>query len=63
VDRAKATLRDLGSRNGTYIGDRRVTEDSMLRDGDQIVIGEEVIVFCGSKMPTTTRSGGMPFRR
>jgi DNA-binding winged helix-turn-helix (wHTH) protein len=57
VDRAKATLSDLGSRNGTFLGDRRVTEDSILRDGDQIVIGEDVIVFCASKNPTTTRSG------
>jgi DNA-binding winged helix-turn-helix (wHTH) protein len=54
-----AILTDLGSRNGTYIGDRRVTDEQRLADGDQIVIGDDVIVFCGANAPTTTRTGNV----
>lgn len=57
VDSTRAVLTDLGSRNGTYVGERRVTEDSVLADGDQIVIGDDVIIFCGSGSPRTTRTG------
>ncbi len=32
------TVRDLGSRHGTFVGDRRV-EEARLRDGDELLIG------------------------
>jgi DNA-binding winged helix-turn-helix (wHTH) protein len=63
IEPDRAVLVDLGSRNGTYLGDRRITEESVLRDGDQIVIGDDVIVFCGSSAPTTTRSARFLDRR
>jgi DNA-binding winged helix-turn-helix (wHTH) protein len=59
VTATRAVLSDLGSRNGTYVGDRRVTDEQQLADGDQIVIGDDVIVFCGSNAPTTTRTGSI----
>jgi DNA-binding winged helix-turn-helix (wHTH) protein len=59
VNGTGAILFDLGSRNGTYIGDHRVTDEQRLADGDQIVIGDDVIVFCGSNAPTTTRTGSI----
>jgi len=57
VNAARAVLTDLGSRNGTYVGDQRIANQSALADGDHIVIGDEVIVFCSSAPATTTRTG------
>jgi DNA-binding winged helix-turn-helix (wHTH) protein len=59
VEPTRAVLSDLGSRNGTYLGERRIAEESVLTDGDHIVIADEVIVFCGSNDPTTTRTGNL----
>ena len=39
-----ATVEDLGSKNGTYINDRRVTAATPLADGDRIRIGS--LSFC-----------------
>lgn len=57
VNAAKAVLLDLGSRNGTYVGSQRLAGQAALTDGDHIVIGDEVIVFCSSDPATTTRTG------
>jgi DNA-binding winged helix-turn-helix (wHTH) protein len=57
VNAGTAVVTDLGSRNGTYVGDRRIAEQSPLADGDHIVIGDEVIVLCRSDPATTTRTG------
>jgi DNA-binding winged helix-turn-helix (wHTH) protein len=59
VEPSRAVLTDLGSRNGTYLGENRVTDEAVLADGDQIVIGEEVLVFCGANEPTTTRTANI----
>jgi DNA-binding winged helix-turn-helix (wHTH) protein len=49
-----ATLEDLDSRNGTYLGDRRVALPTRLSNGDQIKMGEARLVFrCFGKMGTT----------
>jgi len=40
-----ATIEDLGSRNGTWVSDRRIEGPCDLRDGDQIVIGRVVLFF------------------
>lgn len=37
-------LRDLGSQNGTYVGEHRVTE-AQLRDGDTVRLGQAVFTF------------------
>jgi len=39
------TVRDLGSKNGTYLNGVRVTEKTRLRPGDRIVASRIVIVF------------------
>ena len=39
------TLRDLGSSNGTYVNDERLTEDASLRHGDCIQAGETQLTF------------------
>ena len=38
-------LIDFGSSNGTFLNKRRINSPSRLRDGDQIAIGDEVLVF------------------
>jgi class 3 adenylate cyclase len=38
-------LVDLGSRNGTQVGERRIFQPVRLRDGDRIRIGSEMFIF------------------
>lgn len=39
------TVRDLGSRNGTFRNGRRIVEPQVLEDGDRIQVGETVFRF------------------
>ena len=39
------TIRDLGSRNGTFVNGERITGTRVLRDNDQIRLGETVVLF------------------
>ncbi len=36
---ASVTIKDLGSRNGTLVNDKRITEEIELSSGDEIVVG------------------------
>jgi pSer/pThr/pTyr-binding forkhead associated (FHA) protein len=36
----RTALRDLGSLNGTYVNRRRIEEDEVLADGDEVQIGK-----------------------
>ncbi len=38
-------VRDVGSSNGTFVNDNRVDGDHHLRSGDEIRLGEVVLVF------------------
>ncbi|HWD18104.1 MAG TPA: adenylate/guanylate cyclase domain-containing protein [Verrucomicrobiae bacterium] len=38
-------LVDFGSANGTLINGRRVTQPTLLREGDQVKIGDEILIF------------------
>jgi diguanylate cyclase (GGDEF)-like protein len=38
-------IEDLGSTNGTFLNDERVTERRPLRDGDQIKVGRSILKF------------------
>ena len=40
-----AAVEDLGSKNGTYVGGRRITSSLALSDGDRIRLGSVVITF------------------
>jgi DNA-binding winged helix-turn-helix (wHTH) protein len=42
----RVTLRDLGSKNGTLLGGRRVEGEVPLTDGDEIRIGPALLVYC-----------------
>jgi len=46
VDGGRVTLSDLGSKNGTLVGGRRVEEELALSDGDEVRIGPALLVFC-----------------
>ncbi|MGZ7080825.1 MAG: FHA domain-containing protein [Thermoanaerobaculia bacterium] len=41
----EVVVEDLGSKNGTYVGDERLTAPRTLRDGDTIKIGATVMVL------------------
>jgi DNA-binding winged helix-turn-helix (wHTH) protein len=53
-----ATIEDLASKNGTFVGERRLDGPTPLRDGDHIRLGRQLIVFrrAGSAAPTWTES-------
>ena len=45
VNGSKVTLVDLGSKNGTFVNDRRVEGRSVLHDGDTISVGDATFTF------------------
>ena len=46
-------IRDLGSQNGTFVNNRQLSGDGMLRDGDHITLGTTRCIFSGdaAKVP------------
>jgi DNA-binding winged helix-turn-helix (wHTH) protein len=53
---SEAVLEDLGSKNGTYIGDARVTSAVRLADGDRIRVGSMLVTFRLSAGGRSTRT-------
>jgi DNA-binding winged helix-turn-helix (wHTH) protein len=45
IEGSLARLEDLGSKNGTYLRDRRLQSGTLLRDGDPIRLGAVALVF------------------
>ena len=45
VARDGATIEDLESRNGTYVGGKRIAAPTALSNGDRIKIGAASLVF------------------
>ena len=56
LDPSGATIEDLGSKNGTYLNDRRVEAPTPVADGDQIRIGSLLFTFRLSQSSTTTET-------
>ena len=56
VEKEGAVLEDLDSRNGTFLGDRRLDAPAPLRDGDRIRLGSFALRFRASGTPSSTRS-------
>ena len=48
VSDGRALLEDLDSRNGTYVGDRRIESPVELKNGDRIGIGPALLIFCAA---------------
>lgn len=55
-----AILRDLGSKNGTWLNSNRVTGDHPLHDGDRVRIGETILRFSLEGGPPRPVAGGAP---
>ena len=49
----RATLWDLGSKNGTLVFGQRVKGERPLAEGDEIRIGPALLVFCAAGMGST----------
>ncbi len=50
---SRASIEDLGSKNGTFVGEDRVTAPRALKDGDQVRVGGLLMVF---RLPRCIRS-------
>jgi len=63
VTDAGATLDDFGSKNGTFVGDTRVTGPIALADGDGIRVGSQRVTFhTRADGPTETATNVESFR-
>lgn len=58
VDDASVVIRELGSKNGTFVNGHRLTHEQFLRDGDRLTVGNlEFEVKLGVQ---TTENGASP---
>jgi pSer/pThr/pTyr-binding forkhead associated (FHA) protein len=51
-----ATIEDLRSKNGTFVGDQRVNGSTSLADGDIIRVGSVKLTIRASQHPTSTET-------
>ena len=51
-----ASIEDLGSKNGTFVGDRRVEGTRSLDDGDTIRVGSVKLTFSLRQLPGSTET-------
>jgi hypothetical protein len=58
VKGGSATLEDLGSKNGTFVGERRIDAPTALADGDSIRVGDALFVF--RVLSPDTTDGALP---
>jgi DNA-binding winged helix-turn-helix (wHTH) protein len=56
LDASGGVVEDLGSKNGTYVNDRRIEAATRIADGDQIRIGSLLFTFRLSQSSTTTET-------
>jgi DNA-binding winged helix-turn-helix (wHTH) protein len=56
VSAGQATLEDLGSKNGTYVGGQKLTGPSELTDGDVITVGPVVLKFRAARVAGSTET-------
>ena len=55
---ARATIEDLGSKNGTFVGDQRVDGSMAIGHGDVITIGSVKLTVTALRMPSSTETEG-----
>ena len=60
VTSESATLEDLGSKNGTHLGDRRIETPVPLDDGARIRIGTVALTFRMFTLPNSTQTAADP---
>ena len=56
VSAGRATLEDLGSKNGTFVGDERVDGSESLCDGDVIGVGSVKLTLSVLQPPSSTET-------
>lgn len=56
VAEGRAMLEDLGSKNGTYLLERRLDGPSLLKDGDTFRLGHHLLHFRSSRPTVSTRT-------
>ena len=56
---ARATIEDLGSKNGTFVGDQRVVGSRPIGDGDVITVGSVKLTVRVLQTPTSTETEGL----
>ena len=56
VGEGMVILEDLGSKNGTWLGDVRLTAAAMLKDGDHIRVGSAPLVYRASQSGMSTET-------
>jgi hypothetical protein len=60
VEGPLVTIEDLGSKNGTYVGARRLAAPRRLDDGDEILIGSALLTFRVFSADGSTETGLEP---
>ena len=55
---ARATIEDLGSKNGTLVGDQRVDVSRSIGDGDIITVGSVKLTVRALQTPSSTETEG-----
>ena len=58
IGEGQAFLEDLGSKNGTFLGERRLEAPASLKDGDIFRLGRELFVFRNSASDNATLTEG-----
>jgi DNA-binding winged helix-turn-helix (wHTH) protein len=56
IQDARAEIEDLGSKNGTSVGNRQLTATSVLRDGDAIDVGPARLMYRFSEAGASTET-------
>jgi DNA-binding winged helix-turn-helix (wHTH) protein len=56
VDADRVTIEDLGSKNGTWLNDERLTAPMMLRDGDRLQLGPVSLQFRTAAASSATKT-------
>jgi pSer/pThr/pTyr-binding forkhead associated (FHA) protein len=55
---SRATIEDLGSKNGTFVGDQRVDGSRAIGHGDVITVGSVKLTVTALRMPASTETEG-----
>lgn len=53
---SEARIEDLGSKNGTFVGKRRVDSPATIQDGDEFFLGRAMLTFHIDRRSLTTRT-------
>ena len=56
ISAGRATIEDLGSKNGTFVGDQRVNGSRSLGDGDIIGVGSVKLTLRMRQTPSSTET-------